>query len=496
MEAVNQSHSLYPAQRISSEQRKKLALKLIQNEKPVNQLADEQKVSRKFLYEQKSKAISAIDQAFNQKGQNDKVLFHIPVTKDWLGQVVLALILNCRGSFRGVIKTFPDVFGTTISIGTVYNIIQDATLKACVTNSKQDLNNVRYGANDEVFHGNKPVLTGVDIPSLYCYLLSEEDQRDSDTWAIHLLDLVKQGFDPDYTVADFGSGLREGQKIACLHIPCHGDVFHIIQTLQELKRYFANRLKSRISYLETIEIKMEKAKIKGSPQKLSKILSNARKDKEKFDELSKSINILGGWMQHDILKTEGPDPETRRDLYNFIVDEIKKLESIHSHRIKSVRTTLENQRDTVLAFVDVLNLKFEFISQRYDVPLYLLWKLCELQRYSQSGVTYYDKEKELRQILKHQFYDLQSQVIEAMKNVHKASSSVENLHSRLSGYFSLRKHIGNNYLELLRFYLNHTPFLRSENPERVGKTAAEVLTKKQHPHWLEMLGYKRFQIAA
>ena len=241
---------------------------------------------------------------------------------------------------------------------------------------------------------------------------------------------------------------------------------------------------------------MEKAKTKGNARNLSKKLGNARIEKEKFNELSKNINILVSWMQHDILKTEGPDPKTRRDLWDFIVDEMKKLESIYSHRIKSVRTTLENQRDTVLAFVDLLNTKFEFISQSYDVPLCLLWELCELQRYSQAGAAYYNKEKKLRLILKHRFYYVQTEVIEAMNNVHKASSSVENLHSRLRGYFSLRKNIGNKYLELLRFYLNHTPFLRSENPERVGKTAAEVLAKKQHPHWLEMLGYERFQIAA
>ncbi|MCP3965337.1 MAG: hypothetical protein GY718_03150, partial [Lentisphaerae bacterium] len=262
MEAVSQSHSQYPAHEIPNEQRKQLALKIIKNENPVSQLADEQKVSRNFLYKQKSKAISAIDQAFEKKDQEDKVLFHIPVTKDWLRQVVLVLVLHCRGSFRGVIKTFPDVFGTTISIGTIYNIVQDAISKARLTNSQQNLNNVRYGANDEVFHGDNPVLTGVDIPSLYCYLLTEEKQRDADTWAIHLFDLIEQGFDPDYTVADFGRGLREGQKIACSHIPCHGDVFHIIQALQELRRYFANRLKSRISYLKEIEIKMEKAKSK------------------------------------------------------------------------------------------------------------------------------------------------------------------------------------------------------------------------------------------
>jgi len=38
-----------------------------------------------------------------------------------------------------------------------------------------------------------------------------------------------------------------------------------------------------------------------------------------------------------------------------------------------------------LAFVDVLNEKFEIISQKYDVPLQYIWEMCELQRYSQKS---------------------------------------------------------------------------------------------------------------
>jgi hypothetical protein len=62
--------------------------------------------------------------------------------------------------------------------------------------------------------------------------------------------------------------------------------------------------------------------------------------------------------------------------------------------------------------------------------------------------------------------------------------------SRLSPYFFLRKYIGNGYLELLKFYLNHTPFLRSRKPNRVGKTPAQLLTGASHPHWLEMIGFR------
>ena len=173
---------------------------------------------------------------------------------------------------------------------------------------------------------------------------------------------------------------------------------------------------------------MEKAKKKGNGRKLSTKLSLARKEEEKFRELSNNMNTLVSWMEH-------------------------------------------------------------------DVSLQILWKLCKLQRYSRGCSAYYENSKSLRRILKHKFYDLQEDVLQAMSSTPKASSADENLHSRLSNYFFLRKQIGHKYLELLRFYLNHTPFLRSAKPERVGKTASELLSGKKHPHWLEMLGFKRFQPA-
>jgi hypothetical protein len=35
-------------------------------------------------------------------------------------------------------------------------------------------------------------------------------------------------------------------------------------------------------------------------------------------------------------------------------------------------------------------------------------------------------------------------------------------------------------------------FLRSEHPERVGKSPAELLSGQSHPHWLQMLGFTLF----
>jgi hypothetical protein len=60
-------------------------------------------------------------------------------------------------------------------------------------------------------------------------------------------------------------------------------------------------------------------------------------------------------------------------------------------------------------------------------------------------------------------------------------------------YFFLRRHLGQGYLDLLRFFMNHRTFARSERPERVGKSPTELMTGKQHPHWLELLGFERFR---
>ena len=86
-------------------------------------------------------------------------------------------------------------------------------------------------------------------------------------------------------------------------------------------------------------------------------------------------------------------------------------------------------------------------------------------------------------------------VDKALKETPRASSLVENLNSRLRNYFFLRRSLGNGYLNLLQFFLNHRQFLRSWVSERVGKSPRELLTDEAHPHWSELLGFERFHRA-
>jgi hypothetical protein len=58
----------------------------------------------------------------------------------------------------------------------------------------------------------------------------------------------------------------------------------------------------------------------------------------------------------------------------------------------------------------------------------------------------------------------------------------------MRNYFTLRRHLGNPYLDLLRFFLNHRRFARSRRAERKGKSPRELMTGQEHPHWLTLLG--------
>ena len=74
MEAVTRSE-LYSAQLMNATKRKSLALEVITSKSPLTKIAEIHQVSHKFLYGQKNKAISAIDDAFLSTEQENEVLF-------------------------------------------------------------------------------------------------------------------------------------------------------------------------------------------------------------------------------------------------------------------------------------------------------------------------------------------------------------------------------------------------------------------------------------
>ena len=125
------------------------------------------------------------------------------------------------------------------------------------------------------------------------------------------------------------------------------------------------------------------------------------------------------------------------------------------------------------------------------------WEMAELLRCTPGSDKYVIRSIALLLALGDEVFEkLEDAIADAMITTDRTSCMVENFNSRLRVYFYLRKEIGNGYLSLLQFYLNHTPFLRSKHEYRKGKSPTDIMTGKSHPHWLEMLGLKRFKRVA
>src|SRR4051794_23229935 len=310
-----------PAKQLGPSQRQRLALDAIIGSAPISRIARQQQVSRKFIYHQAHRAQQALDHAFTPAppAGDDRVLFYLPVTKAWIRQLVLALILIAHASVRGVTELLRDLFDYHTSVGTVHNIVEQAVDAARRVNERQDLSRVRIGADDEIFQARRPVLVGVDAESTYCYLLSQEEHRDADTWGVRLLELADRGFAPEATVADFASGLRAGHEQALPGVACRGDVFHALKELTPLVRYLENRAYETIKARTKLERKQAATERRRGRkgQDLAQKLRSARQAEVKAIPLAGDVAVLGRWLREDILAGARAGAPIRGGVYGF-----------------------------------------------------------------------------------------------------------------------------------------------------------------------------------
>lgn len=484
-----------PARCMEPAERKHLALQALGRTGTVTALAEEAAVSRKFVYQQIDIAQQALDRGFAAPASDDEdVLFHLAVTKKSLRQNVLSLLLNCRSCYRGVIHHFHDCLGCHVSLGTIHTIVQEAVVQARGFNDQQPLGAVRHGLIDEIFQAQLPVFVGVDAASTYGFLLSQETHRDGVTWGVRLLELQERGLDPDAFIADFGSGLRAGCDLAYPDKPCRGDVFHGLQNVLPVVSFLENQAYQSIASRDDLERKAAAYQRRHGRAHLGLTakLSHATAKEGQAIALADAVRLLADWLREDVFALAGPSCADRRILYDFLVAELRDRAPRCPHRLNPLCTFLDHHRDHLLGFAEQLDRDLAQGAARFQVSLATLREVLHLQRLSYANPRRWQREAELRQQLRERFHDLNEAVREVASRTVRASSLVENLNSRLRNYFTLRRHLGADYLALLQFFLNHRRFDRSECPNRVGKSPAELLTGQAHPHWLTMLGYQPF----
>jgi hypothetical protein len=493
----NQSRSSAAAA-LSGQQRLQLALDALSGQS-ISHLAAVNNVSRKFVNQQLRSARQALHQAFPEPpDEAEKVLFHLPVTRSWMRQLVVALVLLCHSPVRGVVELLNDLLDYPIAVGTVHNIVQQAVARARFCNQHEDLSAIKTGLHDEIYQASQPVLVGVDARSTYCYLLSLEEHRDADTWGVRLLELLPRGFAPACTIADFAKGLRSGQEQAMPSVPCWGDIFHGLYEFAPVVRHLESRAYDAMTATEKLA-RQQKRHVWRKGRKDREIagkLPHARKAEAQAIAVADDVATLLSWLQWDILAVAGPDYAKRRELLDFVLAELKQREEQCEQRIRPIRVFLENQGDLLLAFAEQLDKDLAALAVRWQVSATTVRDVLQTQQLSEKDSRRWRREAAHRQQLGSRYHGLVEAVKELAASVVRASSLVENVNSRLRTYFFLRRQLGADYLELLRFFLNHRRLPRSERGERVGKSPAELLSGSEHEPWLQLLGFQRFRRAA
>ena len=485
-----------PAKALQPEQRRDLAVNVLAGRQSASQTARENGVSRKFVARQTARARDALDEAFAPPAPPaDDVLFHLPVTKAWIEQAALGLMLIGHSSLRGVAEFFRDVLDYPLAHTTVHNILRDAVGKARAHNAGVELSRIRIGALDEIFQTGQPVLVGADADSTYCYLLSPEDHRDGDTWGVRLLELADRGFAPQATIADFAGGLRTGQQEALPGVPCRGDVFHALRGLTQVVARLVRRAFRACEVHRALQDKQASYcwhHGRKDPA-LAMRVGQAARDEQSALALADDVSLLIDWLRQDVLAVAGPCHANRQDLYDFVVAELRRRVSQAGIPLKQICTTLANHRDELLAFAGALDEDLAALAVRFAVHPTLVRAVLNHQADHPDRPGYWQREAELHRQARGRLHDLHRAVAAVRRRTVRASSVIENLNGRLRGYFFLRRHLGPDYLAVLQFFLNHRRFVRSDRAERRGKSPRELLTSQEHPHWLELLGYQRFE---
>ena len=476
--------------------RLEVALQVLGGQESASQVARDLGVSRKFVGQQTAKAEVALQQAFaTPAAADDEVLFELPVTRQWIRSLVLGLTMICHSSQRGVVELLRDLFDLPLSVGSVHNILAAAVAQARPHNAAVDLDRVRIGAFDEIFQNGQPVLVGCDVESTYCYLLSLEEHRDTDTWGTRLLELVDRGFAPQATVADFALGLRAGLREALPHTKCRGDLFHALHALHRVMEIADNQAYRDLNAHAKIQARQQKHRYHHGRKDLSlssQAVHTARAQAASVQRAD-DIRLLIEWLHHDIWSVAGPDLAERRELFDFVLAELKQRQIPGSSTMSGTLYTLERHRDELLEFVVELEGELARLAAQFQVEPDLLRQLLHHQADNPDRPEYWQREAHLHRQAHGRLHELQPAIESLAARTVRGSSIVENLNSRLRSYFFLRRHLGSNYLELLQFFLNHRRFLRSERPERANHSPRELLTGQPHPHWLQLLGYQRFE---
>lgn len=449
---------------------------------PVNEIADEWGINREFVYSQKRRIQSIIE--INKNYVNKDIIVLDEKLKE---KMIVACMLICGASTEHTQQFLFTVFNVWVSIGKISRIINEAASKAQEWNSSIDLSGIKIGANDEIFQGKTPVIVGVEPISSFTYMMEEVDNRDSTTWGFHLLEKQKnQGLELEMTVNDGGPGLRKGIKEAYPNIEEQVDTFHTEYDLSKAVRTLERESIKAKNIEEKLENKLLSKKSSLTQEDMSDYENCVEKSSKSIMNFEK-LKLLYVWLI-EVLSVGGYFYNEREELLNYLISEMETIDTKNMYFLKSLKFIKGNSQE-MLYFVKKAEMQMISFASKEEIPEEAMKKMWKQLRYSPSSADYNYLEAEIGVLLGERYDEIRRKWDIFISNIVRASSLVECINSLIRPYMNIKKNVPTKFFALMQFYFNTRKYRRSGRRERVGKSPIELLTGRNFPEPLTILGY-------
>jgi hypothetical protein len=365
-------------------------------------------------------------------------------------------------------------------------VISEASKRAQAFDDSLSLEGIRQGANDEIFQGGIPILTGIDPESTYTYLLEEASNRTAETWEIYLEDCKDRGLELETSINDNGTGMLCAIPRVYPEADIQGDTFHASYEMGKEVTKIERKTYACVKQEYTLS---GRAKGKRPGKDIKEKLAESRQKAEAMIKTYDIINILFGWLI-ELLGFSGYCMEDTKNLIKYVLEEMEKHAASYPGLLKEVEKTRRNLPG-LLSFINRLKREIEKRSDELGISpdiFHLMYQQmsCSVGSQQSSEIDY-----QLTKMLSgydNQFH-IRTEFQKLLNGIKKASSLVENLNGRIRRYIDMKRVVPTRFFVLMKVYFNTRRYKRSRCKERIGKSPWELLTGKSQPEFLEALGY-------
>jgi len=195
----------------------------------ITRLAREYKVSRTFIYELIWTANLVLLEAFSENNNSRKRIKNTQL----IDKAILLLRLEGNCSIQSISNILEQMGFYPCSEGHISGRLRYYGLNLPNTLESESIQLVMF-LSDEIFANSQPILITIEPHSTAALRIEIADDRTSETWKEHWIEIVRNKYYTLGLVSDRGKGLVEGFKEAFKDKPHYTDLFHEFRELAKV----------------------------------------------------------------------------------------------------------------------------------------------------------------------------------------------------------------------------------------------------------------------